>query len=66
MPREQLSFLFRLAQHLKAQREVVRGKPETFNRPDYNFRLVGNDGQTPQGHEQPLRSVCVNAVHRWI
>ncbi len=51
MPREQLAFLFRLAQHLKAQREVVRGKPETFNRPDYNFRLVGNDGQTPQGDE---------------
>jgi exoribonuclease-2 len=51
MPREQLAFLFRLAQNLKAQREVVRGKPETFNRPDYNFRLVGNEGQTPQGHE---------------
>jgi exoribonuclease-2 len=57
MPREQLSFLFRLAQHLKAQREVVRGKPETFNRPDYNFRLVGNDGQAPQGHEQVEISV---------
>jgi exoribonuclease-2 len=52
MPRAQLAFLFRLAQHLKAQREVVRGKPETFNRPDYNFRLVGNDGAEPQGHEQ--------------
>ena len=37
--REPLSFLFRLAKHLKAQREVVRGKPENFNRPDYNFRL---------------------------
>ena len=24
---------------LKARREEVRGKPETFNRPDYNFRL---------------------------
>ncbi|WP_310625932.1 RNB domain-containing ribonuclease [Limnohabitans sp.] len=52
MPRAQLAFLFRLAQHLKAQREVVRGKPENFNRPDYNFRLVGNDGIEPQGHEQ--------------
>ena len=52
MPRAQLAFLFRLAQHLKAQREVVRGKPETFNRPDYNFRLVGNAGAEPQGHEQ--------------
>ncbi|PIT71980.1 ribonuclease catalytic domain-containing protein [Limnohabitans sp. B9-3] len=51
MPRAQLAFLFRLAQHLKAQREVVRGKPETFNRPDYNFRLVGNEGAEPQGFE---------------
>ncbi|OYU44685.1 MAG: ribonuclease II, partial [Burkholderiales bacterium PBB4] len=49
--REQLSFLYRLARDLKAKREVVRGKPETFNRPDYNFRLVGNDGAEPQGHE---------------
>ncbi|MDP1655576.1 MAG: RNB domain-containing ribonuclease [Hylemonella sp.] len=50
--RGQLSFLYRLAQHLKAQREVVRGKPETFNRPDYTFKLVGNDGNEPTGHEQ--------------
>jgi len=50
--REQLSFLHRLAKSLKAQREVVRGKPENFNRPDYNFRLVGNHGAEPQGHEQ--------------
>ncbi|MDO9166286.1 MAG: RNB domain-containing ribonuclease [Rhodoferax sp.] len=49
--REQLSFLYRLAKDLKAKREVVRGKPETFNRPDYNFRLVGNDGAEPKGHE---------------
>lgn len=49
--REPLSFLFRLAKQLKAQREVVRGKPESFNRPDYNFRLVGNDGE-PTGSEQ--------------
>jgi exoribonuclease-2 len=49
--REQLSFLYRLARDLKARREVVRGKPETFNRPDYNFRLVGNDGKEPQGTE---------------
>ena len=46
-----LSVLFRLAKHLKAQREVVRGKPENFNRSDYNFRLIGNDGE-PQGSEQ--------------
>jgi exoribonuclease-2 len=46
-----LAFIFRLAQHLKAQREVVRGKPENFSRPDYTFRLedVGDNG--PQGHE---------------
>jgi exoribonuclease-2 len=50
--REQLSFLHRLAKNLKAQREVVRGKPENFNRPDYNFRLTGNDGAEPQGNEQ--------------
>jgi exoribonuclease II len=50
--REPLSFLFRLANHLKALREIVRGKPENFNRPDYNFRLVGNDGNEPQGDEQ--------------
>ena len=24
-------------------REVVRGKPENFNRPDYNFRLAGSE-----------------------
>jgi exoribonuclease II len=50
--RTELSFLYRLAKHLKAQREVVRGKPENFNRPDYNFRLVGNDGAEPQGSEE--------------
>ncbi|MEJ8820482.1 RNB domain-containing ribonuclease [Variovorax humicola] len=49
--REPLSFLFRLARSLKAQREVVRGKPENFNRPDYNFRLEGNAGE-PTGEEQ--------------
>jgi exoribonuclease II len=50
--RDPLSFLFRLARHLKAQREVVRGKPENFTRPDYNFRLVGNDGAEPTGNER--------------
>ena len=55
--REQLSFLYRLAQDLKAKREVVRGKPENFNRPDYNFRLVGNDGREPEGTEQVQISV---------
>ncbi|MFZ1499173.1 MAG: RNB domain-containing ribonuclease [Giesbergeria sp.] len=49
--RPQLSFLHRLAQKLKAGREVVRGKPENFNRPDYNFKLVGGDGGEPNGSE---------------
>jgi exoribonuclease II len=48
--REQLSFLYRLAQHLKAGREQVRGKPETFNRPDYNFSVKATD-QGLQGNE---------------
>ena len=51
-----LVFLFQLAKHLKAQREVVRGKPETFNRPDYNFRLEGVTGDEPEGSETVLIS----------
>ena len=47
----ELAFAFRLACSLKAQREVVRGKPEVFNRPDYNFKLVGNTAE-PDGSEQ--------------
>jgi exoribonuclease-2 len=47
----ELRFLFRLAKHLKAQREVVRGKPENFNRPDYNFKLDGVGEAGPQGEE---------------
>jgi len=54
----ELAFAFRLAKALKARREVVRGKPETFNRPDYNFRLVAAEGgelaklaDEPQGAE---------------
>ncbi len=49
----ELAFCFRLAQHLKAKREVVRGKPENFNRPDYNFRLDAAPGEKrePDGSE---------------
>ena len=49
----ELAFAFRLARNLKAQREMVRGKPENFNRPDYNFRLEG-DGRhrEPDGNER--------------
>jgi exoribonuclease-2 len=54
--RVQLAFLHRLARDLKAKREVVRGKPETFNRPDYNFRLRRADpslvGTEPTGEEE--------------
>ena len=50
--RDPLSFLHRLANNLKGLREIVRGKPENFNRPDYNFRLEGNDGAEPEGTEQ--------------
>jgi len=52
MPHAEMAFLFRLAKHLKAQREVVRGKPETFNRPDYHFRLEDTAEDGPLGHEQ--------------
>ena len=55
--RAPLSFLFRLACHQKMLREAVRGKPENFSRPDYNFRLVGNDGGEPTGRERVQISV---------
>jgi len=47
----ELAFCWRLAQHLKARREVVRGKPETFTRPDYSFKLDDHDGSEPTGCE---------------
>lgn len=47
----ELAFLFKLAKALKARREVVRGKPETFNRPDYSFKLDGVTGTEPDGSE---------------
>jgi len=53
MPRAELAFFWRWAQHLKAQREVIRGKPENFNRPDYTFRLEREDHSLPpSGHEK--------------
>jgi len=45
--RATLAFFWRLAQKLKARREVVRGKPETFNRPDYSFKLDRASNNTP-------------------
>jgi exoribonuclease-2 len=48
----QLQFLYRMAQHLKTQREHVRGKPLLFTRPDYSFHLSGHAaGAEPSGDE---------------
>ncbi len=58
--RSQLSFLHRLAKILKAGREVVRGKPENFNRPDYNFKLSA--ARPPEGAKTPLGGSAANAV----
>ncbi len=56
----ELAFAYRLARHLKAGREVLRGKPENFNRPDYNFRLEAAEGaeptDAPRGDERVLIS----------
>ena len=49
--RPALAFLLRLARQLKARREEVRGKPESFTRPDYTFRLEGMAGEEPDGSE---------------
>ncbi|HYE38440.1 MAG TPA: RNB domain-containing ribonuclease, partial [Ramlibacter sp.] len=49
--RAELAFLFRLAKQLKAQREVARGKPENFSRPDYNFRVPDAGDEGPSGDE---------------
>ena len=48
----EMTFLHRLARHLKGQREIVRGKPENFNRPDYNFKLDNPSGGEPLGDER--------------
>jgi exoribonuclease-2 len=51
----ELAFAHRFAKALKARREVVRGKPETFNRPDYGFKLEREPGATaaePVGDER--------------
>ncbi len=53
LPGAELAFLYRLALHLKAAREVVRGKPENFNRPDFNFRLERTESEASSG--APLR-----------
>jgi exoribonuclease II len=53
----ELAFTHRFAKALKAAREVVRGKPETFNRPDYSFKLeraAADPAGEPQGDERVL------------
>jgi exoribonuclease II len=52
--RATLAFFWRLAQTLKARREVVRGKPETFNRPDYSFKLERASNDTPPTGEETV------------
>ncbi len=52
--RATLAFFWRLAQTLKARREVVRGKPETFNRPDYSFRLERERNDCPPTGEETV------------
>ena len=48
----ELAFAFRLARQLKAEREAVRGRPETFARPDYTFHLEGAGDHEPDGSER--------------
>ena len=57
LPRVALSFMHTLAKHLKAQREQVRGKPEQFNRPDFNFKLDGVPAHGPTGDESVQLSI---------
>jgi len=60
----ELAFAFRLAKHLKAQRELVRGKPENFNRPDYNFRLDRPDGADSEGEPRGDETVRISERKR--
>ncbi len=65
----ELAFAFRLANALKARREVVRGKPENFNRPDYNFRLAApgvatEDGEVAKLADEPQGAETVHISTR--
>ena len=62
--RASLSFLHRLACQRKAVREAARGKPETFNRPDYNYRLRGHDPDCPQDEPQGDETVEISVRQR--
>ena len=59
----ELAFGWRLARHLKAAREVVRGKPEVFTRPDYSFRLE-RDGATPDTEPEGGERVSITPRRR--
>ena len=52
--RATLGFFWRLAQTLKGRREVVRGKPENFNRPDYSFKLERANNDTPPSGDETV------------
>jgi exoribonuclease-2 len=52
--RATLGFFWRLAQPLKGRREVVRGKPENFNRPDYSFKLERANNDTPPSGDETV------------
>ena len=60
----ELAFAYRLARHLKAGREVLRGKPENFNRPDYNFRLEAAEGAEPAGAPRGDERVLISTRTR--
>ncbi len=60
----ELAFCWRLARHLKAQRERVRGKPELFTRPDYAFRLLDAAGQHPRHEPDGSETVQIAARRR--
>ena len=60
----ELAFAWRLARSLKAQREVVRGKPEIFNRPDYNFRLERGAGDPNRSEGEPRGNETVQITTR--
>jgi len=60
----ELAFTFRLARHLKAAREVVRGKPELFNRPDYNFKLQRAEGRDPGAEPDGSETVLISERRR--
>ena len=60
---QELAFCFHQARQLKAKREVVRGKPENFNRPDYSFRLRDENG-SPQGDPTGEETVQISERRR--